>query len=92
MLTISNVDSESFRRLVEKIPTKSGVKLPQRKSFDACLEKEYNTINTNLRVHLEMQSLFPPLLISGQSIIKVSGGNRAPDKFDFTPQQSRSSM
>lgn len=52
MLTISNVDSESFRRLIEKILTKSGVKLPQRKSFAACLEKECDTMNTNLKATL----------------------------------------
>lgn len=51
-MTISNVDSESFQRLVEKIPTKSGVKLPQRKTFATCLEKEYDMINTNLKATL----------------------------------------
>uniref|UniRef100_A0A3B4GZR6 HAT C-terminal dimerisation domain-containing protein n=1 Tax=Pundamilia nyererei TaxID=303518 RepID=A0A3B4GZR6_9CICH len=53
MLPISTVDSESFRRIVEKIPTKSGVKLPQRKSFVGYLEKEYDKMNSNLKATLE---------------------------------------
>uniref|UniRef100_A0A3P9C291 HAT C-terminal dimerisation domain-containing protein n=1 Tax=Maylandia zebra TaxID=106582 RepID=A0A3P9C291_9CICH len=53
MLPISTVDSESFRRIVEKIPTKSGVKLPQRKSFVGYLEREYDKMNSNLKATLE---------------------------------------
>ncbi|KAK1889357.1 Phosphoheptose isomerase [Dissostichus eleginoides] len=49
MLPISTVDSESFRRIVEKIPTKSGVKLPQRKSFAGYLEREYDIMDANLK-------------------------------------------
>ena len=49
ILPISTVDSESFGRIVEKIPTKSGVKLPQRKSFAGYLEREYKIMDTNLK-------------------------------------------
>lgn len=52
MLPISTVDSESFRRIIEKIPTKHGVKLPQRKSFAAYLEREYDIMDTNLKAAL----------------------------------------
>ncbi|KAK1883288.1 putative AC transposase [Dissostichus eleginoides] len=52
MLPISTVDSESFRRIVEKIPTKSGVKLPQRKSFAGYLEREYDIMDANLKATL----------------------------------------
>lgn len=52
MLPISTVDSESFRRIVEKIPTKSGVKLPQRKSFAEYLEREYAIMDANLKAAL----------------------------------------
>uniref|UniRef100_A0A3Q2V7I1 HAT C-terminal dimerisation domain-containing protein n=1 Tax=Haplochromis burtoni TaxID=8153 RepID=A0A3Q2V7I1_HAPBU len=53
MLPISTVDSESFRRIVGKIPTKSGVKLPQRKSFVGYLEREYDKMNSNFKATLE---------------------------------------
>uniref|UniRef100_A0A1A8L117 HAT C-terminal dimerisation domain-containing protein n=2 Tax=Nothobranchius pienaari TaxID=704102 RepID=A0A1A8L117_9TELE len=53
MLPISTVDSESFRRIIDKIPTKSGVKLPQRKSFSEYLEREYDIMNSNLKATLE---------------------------------------
>ncbi|KAF3835671.1 hypothetical protein F7725_028229 [Dissostichus mawsoni] len=43
---------ESFRRIVEKIPTKSGVKLPQRKSFAGYLEREYDIMDANLQATL----------------------------------------
>ncbi|ROL50607.1 hypothetical protein DPX16_23877 [Anabarilius grahami] len=52
MLPISTVDSESFRRIIEKIQTKHGVKLPQRKSFAAYLEREYDIMNANLKAAL----------------------------------------
>ncbi|TDH13474.1 hypothetical protein EPR50_G00033170 [Perca flavescens] len=52
MLPISTVDSESFRRIVEKIPTKHGVKLPQRKSFAGYLEREYDIMEANLKAAL----------------------------------------
>ncbi|KAK1891406.1 Phosphoheptose isomerase [Dissostichus eleginoides] len=44
--------TESFRRIVEKIPTKSGVKLPQRKSFAGHLEREYDIMDANLKATL----------------------------------------
>lgn len=53
MLPISSVDSESLRRIVEKLPTKSGVELPQRKSFVGHLEREYDKMNSNLKATLE---------------------------------------
>ncbi|KAL7391338.1 hypothetical protein ABVT39_007938 [Epinephelus coioides] len=49
MLPISTV---SFRRIVEKIPTKSSVQLPQRKSFAGYLEREYDIMDTNLKAAL----------------------------------------
>uniref|UniRef100_A0A9J8BKG2 Uncharacterized protein n=1 Tax=Cyprinus carpio carpio TaxID=630221 RepID=A0A9J8BKG2_CYPCA len=52
MLPISTVDSESFRRILEKIPTKHGVKLPQRKSFAGYLEREYGIMDANLKAAL----------------------------------------
>lgn len=52
MLPVSTVDSESFRRIIEKIPTKHGVKLPQRKSFAAYLEREYDIMDANLKAAL----------------------------------------
>ncbi|CAM4542482.1 unnamed protein product [Leuciscus chuanchicus] len=52
MLPISTVDSESFRRIIEKIPTKHGVKLPQRKSFAGYLEREYDIMDANLKAAL----------------------------------------
>lgn len=52
MLPISTVDSESLRRIVEKIPTKHGVKLPQRKSFAGYLEREYDIMDANLKAAL----------------------------------------
>ncbi|ROL41339.1 hypothetical protein DPX16_6737 [Anabarilius grahami] len=52
MLPISTVDSESFRHIIEKIPTKHGVKLPQRKSFAAYLDREYNIMDANLKAAL----------------------------------------
>uniref|UniRef100_A0A8C6KMI4 BED-type domain-containing protein n=1 Tax=Nothobranchius furzeri TaxID=105023 RepID=A0A8C6KMI4_NOTFU len=53
MLPISTVDSESFRRIIDKIPTKSGVRLPQRKSFSEYLEREYDIMNSYLKATLE---------------------------------------
>lgn len=52
-MPISTVDSESFRRIVEKIPTEGGVKLPQRKSFVGQLERQYDKTNSNLKATLE---------------------------------------
>ena len=52
MLPISTVDSESFRHIVEKIPTKSSVKLPQRKSFAGYLEREFDIVDANLKAAL----------------------------------------
>lgn len=51
-MPISTVDSESFQRIVEKILTKSGVKLPQRKSFAGYLEREYDIMDANLKAAL----------------------------------------
>uniref|UniRef100_A0A8C6LKI7 HAT C-terminal dimerisation domain-containing protein n=1 Tax=Nothobranchius furzeri TaxID=105023 RepID=A0A8C6LKI7_NOTFU len=53
MLPISTVDSESLRRIIDKIPTKRGVQLPQRKSFSEYLEREYDIMNSNLKATLE---------------------------------------
>uniref|UniRef100_A0AAY5K050 DUF659 domain-containing protein n=1 Tax=Esox lucius TaxID=8010 RepID=A0AAY5K050_ESOLU len=52
ILPISTVDSESFRRIIEKIQTKHGVKLLQRKSFAGYLEREYDIMDANLKAAL----------------------------------------
>uniref|UniRef100_A0A8C6W0S2 HAT C-terminal dimerisation domain-containing protein n=1 Tax=Nothobranchius furzeri TaxID=105023 RepID=A0A8C6W0S2_NOTFU len=58
MLPISTVDSESFRRIIDKIPIKSGVRLPQRKSFSEYLEREYDIMNSYLKATLEEGKTF----------------------------------
>uniref|UniRef100_A0A3P9IX79 HAT C-terminal dimerisation domain-containing protein n=1 Tax=Oryzias latipes TaxID=8090 RepID=A0A3P9IX79_ORYLA len=41
MLPLSTVDSSSFRRIIDKIPSNNNVHLPHRKSFTSYLENEY---------------------------------------------------
>lgn len=53
MLPISTVDSPSFRRIIEKIPTHNNVRLPHRKTFASYLEREYATMEANLKAELE---------------------------------------
>lgn len=53
MLSISTVDSPSFRRIMGKIPTHHKVRLPRRKTFAGYLEKEYATMEANLKSALD---------------------------------------
>uniref|UniRef100_A0A3B3SK52 BED-type domain-containing protein n=1 Tax=Paramormyrops kingsleyae TaxID=1676925 RepID=A0A3B3SK52_9TELE len=53
MLPISTVDSPSFRGLIDKIPTRNNARLPQRKTFSNYLDKEYATMEANLRAALQ---------------------------------------
>lgn len=53
MLAISTVDSISFRRIIEKIPTNHNAQLPRRTSFMPYLEKEYETMEANLKSTLD---------------------------------------
>lgn len=53
MLPISTVDSPSFRRIIERIPVQRNVCLPHRKTFATYLEKEYATMEANLKATLE---------------------------------------
>ena len=58
MLPISTVDSPSFRRIIEKIPTKNNVKLPVRKTFSGYLEREYAAMESKLKAIQERPLFF----------------------------------
>ncbi|KAE8298870.1 hypothetical protein D5F01_LYC03379 [Larimichthys crocea] len=52
MLPVNTVDSPSFRDIVRRIPTSKGTELPHRTSFASYLDREYSTMEENLRTAL----------------------------------------
>lgn len=52
MLPVNTVDSPSFRAIISKIPTSNATELPHRTSFSSYLEKQYATMETNLKAAL----------------------------------------
>uniref|UniRef100_A0A3P9IQU6 HAT C-terminal dimerisation domain-containing protein n=1 Tax=Oryzias latipes TaxID=8090 RepID=A0A3P9IQU6_ORYLA len=53
MLPLSTVDSSSFRRIIDKIPSNNNVHLPHRKSFTSYLENEYKKMKAALKLALD---------------------------------------
>uniref|UniRef100_A0A3P9J0K6 HAT C-terminal dimerisation domain-containing protein n=1 Tax=Oryzias latipes TaxID=8090 RepID=A0A3P9J0K6_ORYLA len=53
MLLLSTVDSSSFRRIIDKIPSNNNVHLPHRKSFTPYLENEYKKMKAALKLALD---------------------------------------
>uniref|UniRef100_A0A3P9KPW1 HAT C-terminal dimerisation domain-containing protein n=1 Tax=Oryzias latipes TaxID=8090 RepID=A0A3P9KPW1_ORYLA len=53
MLPLSTVDSSSFRRIIDKIPSNNNVHLPHRKSFTSYLENEYKKMKAALKLVLD---------------------------------------
>ena len=52
MVPLSTVDSPSFRKIIQKIPVRPDVKLPQRKGFTTWLDKEYVNMECKLKATL----------------------------------------
>uniref|UniRef100_A0A3P9JZ87 HAT C-terminal dimerisation domain-containing protein n=1 Tax=Oryzias latipes TaxID=8090 RepID=A0A3P9JZ87_ORYLA len=53
MLPLSTVDSSSFCRIIDKIPSNNNVHLPHRKSFTSYLENEYKKMKAALKLALD---------------------------------------
>uniref|UniRef100_H2MH36 HAT C-terminal dimerisation domain-containing protein n=1 Tax=Oryzias latipes TaxID=8090 RepID=H2MH36_ORYLA len=53
MLPLSTVDSSSFRRIIDKIPSNNNVHLPHGKSFTSYLENEYKKMKAALKLALD---------------------------------------
>ena len=49
MLPISTVESDSFRALIAKIPTRGGASTPDRRTFSKYLDAEYVKMNAELK-------------------------------------------
>ena len=52
MLPVNTVDSPSFRAIISKIPTSNDAGLPHRTCFSSYLDKQYETMETNLKAAL----------------------------------------
>lgn len=52
MLPVNTVDSPSFRAIVAKIPASNDTELPHRTCFSSYLDKQYETMEANLKAAL----------------------------------------
>lgn len=52
MLPVNTVDSPSFRTIISKIPTSNDAELPHRTCFSSYLDKQYETMEANLKAAL----------------------------------------
>ncbi|CAL8282414.1 unnamed protein product [Merluccius merluccius] len=56
MLPVNTVDSPSFRTIISKIPTSNDAELPHRTCFSSYLDKQYETMEANLKAALHENS------------------------------------